>query len=257
MPQNIDRRVSLSRRFAFLSLLAIAACGSAQESASGPAPELDASTRQPLPDGGGGDIADAQVIDSQVDRLSSSAWKLVVRADGVALTQNQIRSNLATNAGIQSALTGGIVQIPFAALYLECSPFAPTTGDKPFECVAINATPAFNGAANSAAFDTHFVGVPHDQTIVSFENLGKDAILVVPKPIAANAVYYHLKSFLNGAPAAQTAELWATTGRDLDAQLAKGKTIWLSTHGTGVPWLHVRLDTTPKYYSYAPFKTAN
>jgi len=29
---------------------------------------------------------------------------------------------------------------------------------------------------------------------------------------------------------------------------------WLSTAGGGVAWLHVRLDTRPKYYRYNPYR---
>ena len=29
--------------------------------------------------------------------------------------------------------------------------------------------------------------------------------------------------------------------------------LWVSTNGAGVAWLHVRLDSTPKYYSYRPY----
>ena len=29
---------------------------------------------------------------------------------------------------------------------------------------------------------------------------------------------------------------------------------WVSTSGLGVSWLHIRIDTRPKYYSYAPFR---
>ena len=32
--------------------------------------------------------------------------------------------------------------------------------------------------------------------------------------------------------------------------------IWLSTSGLGVYWLHVRLDTRPKYYQYAPYRAS-
>lgn len=30
--------------------------------------------------------------------------------------------------------------------------------------------------------------------------------------------------------------------------------VWLSTCGTGVAWLHIRLDSRPKYYTYTPYK---
>ena len=32
------------------------------------------------------------------------------------------------------------------------------------------------------------------------------------------------------------------------------KLLWLSTHGKGVAWLHVRIDDSPKYISYIPYK---
>lgn len=33
-----------------------------------------------------------------------------------------------------------------------------------------------------------------------------------------------------------------------------GASIWLSTAGISTAWLHVRLDSAPKYYQYAPFR---
>lgn len=32
--------------------------------------------------------------------------------------------------------------------------------------------------------------------------------------------------------------------------------IWLNTAGAGVPWLHIRLDSRPKYYRYQPYTLA-
>jgi hypothetical protein len=32
---------------------------------------------------------------------------------------------------------------------------------------------------------------------------------------------------------------------------------WVSTAGTGVPWLHVRRDTRPKYDRHAPYRAAS
>lgn len=36
--------------------------------------------------------------------------------------------------------------------------------------------------------------------------------------------------------------------------LKKHNKVWISTHGTGVPYLHVRIDTTPKYYQINKYK---
>ena len=42
----------------------------------------------------------------------------------------------------------------------------------------------------------------------------------------------------------------ALRGRRL---LGRQKKVWMSTSGLGVYWLHVRLDSRPKYYQFAEF----
>ena len=39
----------------------------------------------------------------------------------------------------------------------------------------------------------------------------------------------------------------------LDSRIEQ-KQLWVSTCGTDVSWLHVRLDSYPKSYSYEPYK---
>jgi hypothetical protein len=36
--------------------------------------------------------------------------------------------------------------------------------------------------------------------------------------------------------------------RRLLSQMERGRAVWLNTEGTGVSWLHVRVDSRPKYY---------
>jgi len=38
------------------------------------------------------------------------------------------------------------------------------------------------------------------------------------------------------------------------AQWAGPRPPWVSTAGMGVPWLHARLDTRPKYFRHAPYR---
>jgi hypothetical protein len=47
--------------------------------------------------------------------------------------------------------------------------------------------------------------------------------------------------------------LWRTVGKTLQERIAE-QPVWLSTAGGGVSWLHVRLDSRPKYYGYHPYK---
>ena len=93
--------------------------------------------------------------------------------------------------------------------------------------------------------------------VIAFDNLSGDARLVVPCASAAShAPYGHIAAFMRSAPLAQRRAFWAAVGANLADVLAKRRErpTWLNTEGSGVPWLHVRMDSRPKYYHYAGYK---
>ena len=119
-----------------------------------------------------------------------------------------------------------------------------------FECVLVD-DPGLERPADRTAFHEHFLS--DGDGVVTFENLGGDALMVVPSPRAADTAYAHLAAFIRQGPEEQIHALWKTVGRAVDGRVSD-RTLWLSTAGGGVPWLHVRLDSRPKYYTYAPYK---
>ena len=48
-------------------------------------------------------------------------------------------------------------------------------------------------------------------------------------------------------------ELWAAVGVAVKEALGE-QPLWVSTSGLGVYWLHVRLDSSPKYFQHTPYK---
>jgi hypothetical protein len=85
---------------------------------------------------------------------------------------------------------------------------------------------------------------------VAFPNLSGDTILVVPIPRKGKS-YATLKDFVDNAPMKQQQELWklvAEEAKNKVKQVKKFGKIWISTHGLGVPYLHVRISSQPKYY---------
>jgi hypothetical protein len=56
------------------------------------------------------------------------------------------------------------------------------------------------------------------------------------------------------AAQSQIENLWRETGRAMRENLSERK-LWLSTSGLGVSWLHIRLDSYPKYYQHRPYAT--
>ncbi len=90
--------------------------------------------------------------------------------------------------------------------------------------------------------------------VITFDNLGGDARMVVPTPVGPSDAYPHLAAFLRNAPGAQVRSLWKLTAQALRETLSDSPR-WLSTAGLGVSWLHLRIDTRPKYYRYGPYRT--
>lgn len=134
-------------------------------------------------------------------------------------------------------------------------------GEKQFEFVLVNDVflSTFAASADASAFAEHFRDDSSSPAVV-FPNLGNDAVLIVPRPLSttnSEGIYGHCGNFMRGASTSQVADTWRLVALSfLDRVAARHeRTIWLSTAGTGVAWLHFRLDDRPKYYEYQPFTT--
>src|SRR5262249_22496216 len=143
-----------------------------------------------------------------------------------------------------------LADVPFAAFRWETPAVTAATLVRPFECVLLD-SPGLASRPDPEAFAEHFSGAAGE--VVSFRNLGGDAVLVVPCPVAEASAYGHLAAFVRLAPEQQRQALWRSVGEAMARRLGS-KPVWLSTAGAGVSWLHVRLDDRPKYYGYGPYR---
>eukprot|EP01034_Spumella_vulgaris_P037636 gene37636-46431_t len=68
----------------------------------------------------------------------------------------------------------------------------------------------------------------------------------------------HLASFLRKGDNAQIIHLFNKIGTAFSHAVLNStdsaRRFWLSTSGLGVSWLHVRVDTVPKYYNWKEYK---
>lgn len=141
-----------------------------------------------------------------------------------------------------------------AAFFWELPPLTDETFDNDAEFVLIESSSLASVHPDPEPFASQFAS--HSQTdVITFVNLGGDAVLVAPRPIESIGVYPHLATFVRGAPDSQVVALWKATAQVVREHLGPSPR-WLSTSGLGVSWLHLRLDTRPKYYQFAPYKVA-
>lgn len=139
---------------------------------------------------------------------------------------------------------------PFSCFRFECPPVTIATRRRAFEFVLVD-SPEIDSPPDPRDFQSHF-DRSHDD-VLAFDNLGGDATLIVPHPRPASPGYAHLADFTRQAPAAQQLALWRLVGDTLHRLLGDSP-LWLNTAGGGVPWLHVRLDTRPKYYVFDEYR---
>lgn len=117
---------------------------------------------------------------------------------------------------------------------------------QPFTCFIIKCNAVIK-TANKKAFEEYF---NTSKRIVHFYNKDKSALLIVPKHLNnyPEKAYINISNFLKYSPKYQLYQLFNEISKDLCIELKNNKCIWLNTHGLGVYWLHIRLDTYPKYY---------
>jgi len=149
---------------------------------------------------------------------------------------------------------GELCEAAFPAYFWETPPVTVDTVTRPFEFVLVDSPQLAGLEADSSGFAAHFDSADN-QDVVTFSNLGNDAILVAPCPRVRLSAYPHLAAFSRDAPWRQQDQLWCRVGHVVEKRLGE-RPLWLSTSGLGVHWLHIRVDSFPKYYTYRPYRTA-
>lgn len=209
------------------------------------------------------------------------------------LSYRYVIDALNSNTGFRESLNDLLAEAPFASYRFETPALALHTIDKPFEFVLIDAPNLQQRSVDPYPFEQYFTsgGSSHNSPggaitktfetdsepateeaasmaareaagnvaaeagVVKFKSLGGDATLIVPSPQTDHNTYNHIASFVRAAPKMQIDALWLVVGQELQS-LVGTSPLWLNTEGSGVAWLHVRIDTRPKYYGHREYTAA-
>ena len=176
-------------------------------------------------------------------------WSCLTGTDRT-LTFEQVAHAWTADSAFRRFWIESLRQVPFDAYCWECPPVHASNRARPFECVFISSPSLARMPVDAGAFAEHF---RDDREVVTFGNLGGDALLVAPCPEESGRDFSHLASFTKTASPSLQQALWSEVGHALESRIG-ARPIWLSTAGHGVAWLHVRIDSRPKYYSHAPYR---
>ena len=181
----------------------------------------------------------------------SAGHKYRISGDESNLSFRQLFELLCSSEDFTDWHSDTLASFEATALYWELPPLTSSTVDDGAEFVLIDAPLLARLPPEPAPFASQFEKRPGEDVVV-FPNLGGDAVLVVPCPRGPIDAYPHLAAFLRQGEKDQIRKLWQVAAETLLDRL-NDTPVWLSTAGIGVAWLHLRLDSRPKYYRYGPY----
>ncbi len=93
-----------------------------------------------------------------------------------------------------------------------------------------------------------YISKSKNKYATSFFNPSKTTLLIIPMP-RDNKKFTTIKDFIDNASLNHQQEFWKYVAKVIIKFKKDNKEIYISTHGLGVPYLHIRLDLKPKYYT--------
>jgi hypothetical protein len=145
-------------------------------------------------------------------------------------------------------LKEAVLSLDYPAVYLEFPKLSDLKLSTRNTCVIIKAPELVNTRSDPEAFN-----IDCKDKVCKIENLSKDAFLIIPNLESTND-YGHLYKFLMNCNDEQEIRLfWKTSAETIFRQLDIWGNIWISTSGLGIPWLHLRISRTPKYYHFKSY----
>jgi len=197
----------------------------------------------------------------------------------------QLLSNRDNSKGWIRAFTNLLADAPMNAFFFETQGVTIATSQHtPFEFVLVESSYLYQFAdaeQDPDTFQNRFRECNNNNNNKSssqedemngcvFSSLGGDSMLIAPMQMESvddnsrttntntntnTNTYGHFAAFVRRAPSEQVLQFWKLVMRTFVARLESEdpNRVWLSTDGTGVAWLHVRLDPMPKYYHYMPY----
>lgn len=145
-------------------------------------------------------------------------------------------------------------------IFFETRSVTKSSANDDFEFVLIGTNSFENIPVDEDSFKQYFKS--KKDLVLNFKNLGRDATLIVPNPPEfyksdqnIPQFYKNLKNFLKFATRKQVEYFWYEVGKQALLNLSSNK-MYINTSGQGVYYLHLRLDSSPKYYQFGEYRNS-
>ncbi len=176
--------------------------------------------------------------------------KFGIEENGSSLTHRRFLELLNESQDFRRFYNRTLAESRFEAFLWENKPLVRKNLDENYECNLVKNTYLAGASPDSHTFSQYF---DSQKNVVVFPNLGRDAVLIAPCPRQNKTCYPHIGTFVRRCDEEQIDDFWRITGEQMVTAVGD-EPKWLSTSGLGVFWLHVRIDSRPKYYQTPEYK---
>jgi hypothetical protein len=193
------------------------------------------------------------MYETLIEILHDDAQRIHFTDDGYSLSYRDVLGLWSAEPTFVRHFTSTLASCPFAAFRWETPAVTSATLDRQFEFVLLSAGGLANRTPDTRSFARQLSACTGENPVAVFDNLGGDATLVVPANPGDENICMDLAGFTRGAAESRQLALWVAVGEAMTRRVGE-QPVWLSTAGGGVAWVHIRLDSRPKYYGYAPYR---
>lgn len=184
------------------------------------------------------------------EEIQSGITKYKITKNGTFLSYKDWIAHIKESTEFIEFYINALRSSTYKGYFWEVKPITENGINETFEFVLVDSKTLPNIVANDSSFKKYF---KEGEEVITFPNLGGDAQLIVPTQISESSNYNHLATFVRKAPLTQVIHFWEKVAEEYE-KLIGTETKWLSTAGLGVYWLHVRVDSRPKYYRFKDYK---
>jgi len=170
------------------------------------------------------------------------------------LTAQQLITSWRDDETFRDVFVSELAATTYPGFFWEMPPVSRGALSRAFECAVLRSDALAQMRADPSDFADQLKAATG--SVTSFHNLGRDALLIVPCRVSSANCYGHFAAFLREGPREQQHALFRRLAIEAEKMLQDGRRFWISTSGLGVPWVHVRLDSYPKYYQHRPYAEA-
>src|SRR5688572_17570074 len=129
---------------------------------------------------------------ARIDQLPTDRdFKYALDLNSVAVSYAEVLRRWQCDTDFRTYFISLLAKAPYSAFRWETPPITAATAGRPFEFVLLD-DPHLVRKPDPNAFAEHFKDAGSERGVVQFQNLGKDAIMVVPCPTRRHTAYRHL-----------------------------------------------------------------